>query len=63
MPLPRLPRALRAAYARTDYEAAGAVARIGRRSPALDALLRRHAASRACFITAWNPYSSKMPRG
>lgn len=63
MARPRLPRVLQAAYARTNYEAAGAVARIGRRSPAVDALLRRHGASEACFVTAWNPYSRKMPRG
>lgn len=60
---PRLPTALRAAYARTDYEADGAVARIRRRSAAIDALLRRARARHAAFITAWNPYSRKMPRG
>lgn len=60
---PQLPKALRAAYASTDYEAAGAVARIGRRSAALDALLRRHGARQAAFVTAWNPYSRRMPRG
>jgi hypothetical protein len=60
---PRLTPAMRAAYARTDYEADGVVARIGRRSPALDALLRRHGARRAAFVTAWNPWSRPMPRG
>jgi hypothetical protein len=60
---PRLPDALRAAYARTDYEAAGIVTRIGRRSAALDALLARHRRRSAGFITAWNPYSQRMPRG
>jgi peptidoglycan/xylan/chitin deacetylase (PgdA/CDA1 family) len=60
---PELPRALRAAYARTGYEAAGIVARIGRRNPALDALLRERGVRRAGFVTAWNPYSRKMPRG
>ncbi len=60
---PGLPPALRAAYARTDYEADGVVARIGRRSPALDGLLRHHGAHAACFVTAWNPYSRRMPHG
>lgn len=51
---------MRAAYLRTAYEAGGVVVRIGRRSAAMDSLLRgRHAA----FITAWNPMSRKMPRG
>ena len=51
----RLIRAFRA----TSYEAEGVVARIGRRSRAMDALLRGPAA----FITAWNPYSRPMPFG
>ncbi len=51
------------AYARTDYAAAGAVARIGRRSAAMDALLRRLGTRQGAFITAWNPFSRKMPRG
>ena len=55
--------ALRAAYARTDYEAAGIVMRIGRRSTEMDALLRAHAAWNAAFVTAWNPFSRRMPQG
>jgi hypothetical protein len=51
------------AYARTNYEAAGAVAHIGRRSAAMDALLRRLGTRQGAFITAWNPFSRKMPRG
>jgi Protein of unknown function (DUF3293) len=62
-----LPAALGAAYARTDYDAAGAVARIGRRSAGVDALLRRlrPGGRRPCgaFVTAWNPRSRLMPRG
>lgn len=54
---------MRAAYARTDYEAGGAVARIGRRCAALDALLHRHGLRHAAFVTAWNPFSRTMPRG
>jgi hypothetical protein len=56
-------RTLAGAYARTAYEAAGAVARIGRRSPALDRLLRRLGARQGGFVTAWNPLSRRMPRG
>jgi hypothetical protein len=51
--------ALQAAYRRTEYAAAGLVARIGRRSAALDALLRGPAG----FVTAWNPRSRRMPPG
>ncbi|TCZ61286.1 DUF3293 domain-containing protein [Roseicella aquatilis] len=54
---------LTAAYAASGYEAAGAVAHVGRRSPAVDALLRRLGAREGAFITAWNPYSRRMPRG
>ena len=60
---PRLSPKMRAAYARTDYEAGEAVAYIGRRSAAIDALLRHHGARHAAFVTAWNPYSRPMPRG
>jgi hypothetical protein len=60
---PKLSPAMRAAYARTDYEADGIVTRIGRRSPALDTLLRRRGARHGAFVTAWNPYSRPMPRG
>ncbi|HYF06740.1 MAG TPA: DUF3293 domain-containing protein [Acetobacteraceae bacterium] len=60
---PHLPEGLRAAYGRTDYEAEGAVARIGERSPAVDAVLARLGARRGAFVTAWNPYSRRMPAG
>lgn len=59
----RLPPALHAAYRSTGYEAAGAVTRIGRRSAAVDALLRRLGARGGGFVTAWNPCSRRMPRG
>lgn len=52
-----------AAYRRTTYEAAGARARIGRRSAAVDALLARLGAGEGAFVTAWNPFSRRMPRG
>ena len=55
--------ALRAAFRRTGYEAGGIVVRIGRRSAAMDALLRRRGARAAGFVTAWNPFSRPMPPG
>jgi hypothetical protein len=54
---------MRAAYLRAEYEAAGLTLRIGVRSPAFDALLRRHRARSAAFVTAWNPFSRRMPEG
>jgi hypothetical protein len=51
------------AYRRSDYEAAGAVARIGRRSPGIDALLLRLGARQGGFVGAWNPFSRRMPQG
>jgi hypothetical protein len=61
-PLPVGPRLARG-WRLTAYEAAGAVARHGRRSAPVDALL--HAARRreAAFIGAWNPMSRPRPRG
>ena len=55
--------ALERAYRRSDYAAAGAVARIGRRSAAVDAWLARHCARQGGFVGAWNPFSRRMPRG
>lgn len=55
--------ALHRAYRRTDYEAAGAIARIGDRSAAVDALLARLGAREGAFVTAWNPMSRPMPWG
>jgi hypothetical protein len=54
---------LSVAYRRTAYQADGAVARVGRRSPAVDALLRCLGGRQGAFVTAWNPYSRPMPRG
>lgn len=56
---PRLLRAFRA----TRYEAGGVAIGVGERSAAMDALLARHGARRAAFVTAWNPRSRRMPRG
>jgi Protein of unknown function (DUF3293) len=58
-----LPARLHAAYRRTAYEADGAAARIGRRSAAVEALLRRMGSRQGGFVTAWNPLSRRMPRG
>jgi hypothetical protein len=51
------------AYRATAYEAAGAVVRIGRRSAAATALLRRMGVAQAGFVTAWNPMSRRTPPG
>ena len=51
------------AYRRTVYSVDGVELRIGQRSPAMDALLRRHRAREAVLVTAWNPMSRRMPIG
>ncbi len=56
------PRLLRA-YRWTRYEAAGIPVFVGRRSLAMDALLRQHRAKAGVFVTAWNPCSRLMPAG
>ena len=55
--------ALLSAYRRSRYEAAGAMACIGRRSAGIDALLRSMGVRQGAFITAWNPMSRCMPMG
>ena len=52
------PRLLRA-YQQTRYEAAGCVLRIGRRCP--DAVFAHLHARTGALITAWNPFSQRMP--
>jgi hypothetical protein len=56
------PRLLRA-YRMTDYTTAGITIRIGRRSAAMDRLLRSHNQREAAFVTAFNPFSRPMPAG
>jgi len=56
---PRLLRAFRA----TDYNAADATARIGRRSAAVDRLLCALGSRRGAFLTAWNPGARRQPLG
>ena len=55
--------ALLRAYEATVYRAAGTEVRIGRRCPAMDELLHAHGTREAVFLTAWNPYSRRMPAG
>jgi len=56
----RAPHLLRA-YRATTYRSGDAAVRIGRHSAAMDALLARHRARTAVFVTAWNPFSRRMP--
>jgi hypothetical protein len=51
------------AWQRTAYRAGGAVARIGRRSAGLDALLRAMGVRRGAFVGAANPLGRRMPDG
>lgn len=61
-PLPVGPRLIRG-WRITAFEAGGAVARLGRRSVAVDRLLVVARARQGAFIGAWNPISRAMPRG
>jgi hypothetical protein len=56
------PRLLNA-YRRTRYAAGPAEVRIGRRSPSMDRILAGHRARIGVFVTAWNPFSRRMPAG
>lgn len=56
------PRLIRA-YRETRYEAEGAVARIGRRSAAIDAVLMALGSRQGAFLTGWNPGSRRHPPG
>jgi hypothetical protein len=60
-PTSRLPPALLRAYRRTSYEAGGIKIHIGRRSAEADRLLLAHGVRNAVFITAYNPFSRRMP--
>jgi hypothetical protein len=57
------PARLLRAWRATAYEAEGAVARIGRRSAAVDRLLRRLGARQGAFVSAWNPQTRRLPPG
>lgn len=54
---PRLARGWRL----TAYEAAGAVAWLGRRSRGIDDLLREAAMCHGAFVGAWNPCGRRVP--
>lgn len=56
------PRLLRA-YRATTYRAAGIEVQVGRRCPAMDALLNRWAKREAAFVGATNPFSTRKPDG
>ncbi len=64
------PRLLRA-YRQTEYRACGVVVRIGRRisldmadlAPAINRNGTMVPRQTSAFITAWNPYSRRMPEG
>lgn len=56
------PRLLRA-FCVTEYRAAGATARIGRRSAAVDQLLCTLGTHNGAFLTAWNPGARRWPLG
>ncbi len=60
---PALPPGLLLAYRRSCYRVGEAVVRVGRRSVVADALLTAHGARSAVLLTAWNPYSRRMPEG
>ena len=51
------------AYRASCYFAGAHAARIGKRAPALDALLRCWRVPEGVFIAAGNPFSRRMPQG
>jgi len=55
--------AMLTAYRKSSYEVAGIHVRVGRRSPGMDVLLRAAGVREAAFVTAFNPYSRRMPPG
>ncbi|MBI0432775.1 DUF3293 domain-containing protein [Roseomonas sp. KE0001] len=50
-------------FHQTRYEAGGATARIGRRSPSMRALLQAQGQRQGAIITAWNPLARRHPEG
>lgn len=49
------------AYRLTTYRADGAAVRIGQRSDSMDQLLLAYGCRTATFVTAFNPFSRRMP--
>ncbi|HEY0185251.1 MAG TPA: DUF3293 domain-containing protein [Rhodopila sp.] len=60
---PRISARVLRAYRQTHYQAAGVSVRIGRRCPDMDHLLESSGVREAAFITAYNPFSRRMPSG
>lgn len=60
-PLRTIPPRTLIAYRRTRYKAGNIDIRIGRRSPAMDAVLTAYRVREAVLITAYNPCSRRMP--
>lgn len=54
---------MRRAYLRSRYEVGGVTFFVGRRSPGMDRLLSAHGCTAATFVTAFNPFSRRMPPG
>lgn len=54
---------LHRAWRESRYRFGGAEARIGKRSLAVDAVLRRMGVAEAGFLTAWNPWGRRAPEG
>lgn len=52
-----------AVYRSAPYSAAGLAIRVGRRSPAVDALLMAHGVTEGVLVTAWNPGGRRRPTG
>ena len=52
---------LRQVYRMTLYEVAGATFRVGCRSPEIDRLLTSRGCRVATFVSAFNPFSRRMP--
>lgn len=57
----RIVRSRQGAYHRAPYQVGPALIRVGRRSPALDALLAAAQVREATLLTAWNPGSKRWP--
>jgi hypothetical protein len=55
-------RRMQLSYLATDYVTRRGVIRIGERSAEVDRALSRAGASRAVFVTAWNPHGRSAPR-
>ncbi len=63
MSTPTIHSRLLRAFRTTEYRAADATARVGRRSAAVDQLLSTLGAHRGAFLTAWNPGARRWPLG